>query len=252
MISYDSISALRHFAEIHRIEFPLLSDQGSVFIRELGMLNRYLEDQHAEYGVVTRTYQQGVPYPAIFMLDERGVVANRFFEQSYRVRDTGSALLNRILDADPPRPVSEPKRKGVIELQVWADSQCYRPYQKLGVYLAIRIKDGWHIHESENRDSHVPLRLDVQQIPGVVIGETVWEGAEPLPVPQFRENVRAYIQQAKGRFSVAFMGHDIGDVDLQCRLWFQACSSGGCMAPKFIDWSLRFSEAEHVPKVSRR
>jgi hypothetical protein len=59
-------------------------DQGSHTIGALGLLN----DTHAFYGIQTREDQQGVAYPGTFVLDEQGVVVDRRFEQSYRVRPT--------------------------------------------------------------------------------------------------------------------------------------------------------------------
>ena len=92
-ISYDDVATLAAFAEKYAITYPLLSDAGSETIRSLGLLNELLEQQQAAYGRPTRAEQHGVPYPGTFVLDERGYIREKHFEQSYRVRPTRSIIL---------------------------------------------------------------------------------------------------------------------------------------------------------------
>ena len=88
-ISYDSLEVLAAFAERHGITYPLLSDEGSHSTHALGSLNeQHLVEQHAFYGIQTRDEQRGVAYPGTFVLDERGIITEKHFEQSYRVRPT--------------------------------------------------------------------------------------------------------------------------------------------------------------------
>jgi peroxiredoxin len=93
-ISYDEVAILAAFADKHEITYPLLSDVGSVTIRSLGLINEHLAEQHAVYGVTTRDEQRGVAYPGTFVLDERGIIRDKHFEQSYRVRPTRSIILD--------------------------------------------------------------------------------------------------------------------------------------------------------------
>ena len=87
-ISYDIVEVLAAIAEKRGITFPLLSDEGSHTIRALGLLNEHLVEQHTFYGIQTRDEQLGVSYPGTFVLDEHGVISQKHFEQSYRVRST--------------------------------------------------------------------------------------------------------------------------------------------------------------------
>ena len=74
-ISYDSPETLKKFAESCGIRFPLISDAGSAIIKRFGILN---EEQ--EPG--TRSY--GIPHPGTFIVDRKGVVTARFFEDAYQ------------------------------------------------------------------------------------------------------------------------------------------------------------------------
>jgi len=114
-ISYDSVEVLAAFADKRGITYPLLSDAGSHAIRALGLLNeQHLVEQHAFYGIQTRDEQRGVAYPGTFVLDERGIIAEKRFEQSYRVRPTARIFEEYALgtfEATRP-PTDAPRQSG--------------------------------------------------------------------------------------------------------------------------------------------
>ena len=77
------MDVLARFAAAHGVTFPLLSDEGSKVIRELGMLDEQVYEHHAAFGVTDRDDRfWGVPYPGEFLLDERGVVTQKRFQKN--------------------------------------------------------------------------------------------------------------------------------------------------------------------------
>ncbi len=70
-ISYDSPEVLKQFAARAHITFPLLSDADSAVIRRYAILNDT---------VAKGTPQYGIPYPGTYVLDARGAVTGKFFE----------------------------------------------------------------------------------------------------------------------------------------------------------------------------
>jgi peroxiredoxin Q/BCP len=62
-ISYDSVGALRSFADRQHITYPLLSDPDSKIIRTYDILNEAVKPG-------TPTY--GIPYPGGYVVDARG------------------------------------------------------------------------------------------------------------------------------------------------------------------------------------
>jgi peroxiredoxin len=95
-ISYDPVDVLARFAAAHGVNFPLLSDEGSKVIRELGMLDEQVYEHQAAFGVTNREERfWGVPYPGEFLLDERGVVTEKRFQKNYRVRETSQTILEQ-------------------------------------------------------------------------------------------------------------------------------------------------------------
>jgi peroxiredoxin len=188
-ISYDSVAVLAAFAEKRGITFPLLSDEGSHVIRELGLLNEeHLVQQHAFYGIQTRDEQRGVPYPGTFVLDERGIISEKHFEQSYRVRPTARIFEEYALgtsEATPP-PADAPRANGEkLEVQVWADAPTYPPYQQVRLHVDLSLPSGMHVFASPAPDGFTPLLLEVEPLDGLEVGQPALPRHDLSPWPDW-------------------------------------------------------------------
>jgi hypothetical protein len=84
-ISYDPPGTLKAFADSRKITFPLLSDTGSATIKRYGIFNMEQQDPQA------RTY--GIPHPGTFIVDRKGIVRARYFEEAYQERYTTATIL---------------------------------------------------------------------------------------------------------------------------------------------------------------
>src|SRR5437763_10684353 len=85
-ISYDSVAVLKSFSERKGITFPLLSDPDSKIIRSFGILNETVDKTNPFFGI---------PNPGTYVLDAKGVVIAKYFEDDYKERDTASSILVR-------------------------------------------------------------------------------------------------------------------------------------------------------------
>lgn len=86
-ISYDKTSDLERFHRKWRVEFPLLSDEGSKMIDALGLRNPDYEEGH---------YAHGVPYPVILVLDKDKKVVAKLMRESYRERPEPEVILETL------------------------------------------------------------------------------------------------------------------------------------------------------------
>src|SRR5258708_6815149 len=185
-ISYDSPQVLAAFADKRGITYPLLSDEGSHTIRALGLLNEeHLVDQHAFYGIKTRDEQRGVAYPGTFVLDERGIISEKHFDQSYRVRPTARIFEDYALgtsEASLP-PADAPRADGEkLEVQVWADAPTYRPYQQVRLHVDLSLPSGMHVFASPAPDGFTPLLLLVDPLDGLDVGQPALPAAQTFTV----------------------------------------------------------------------
>lgn len=92
-ISYDSPEVLAGFAAKRDINYPLLSDSGSVTIDAFGL-------RYPQYKPGSMAY--GVPQPAIFVVASDGTVRASLAEAGYKTRPPLDAVLKAI-DALPAR-----------------------------------------------------------------------------------------------------------------------------------------------------
>jgi peroxiredoxin len=88
-ISYDNVDVLKKFSDAKAITFPLLSDEGSKVIRELGL-----------------EYKKGLPHPGTIVIDSAGVVRGKIFKKGYVQRHTTPDLLELMATLDLAQPES--------------------------------------------------------------------------------------------------------------------------------------------------
>ena len=85
VVSYDSADTLKRVAAKRQVTFLLLSDPGSKTIEAFGILNQEAKGK-----------AKGVPYPAIFILDRKGIIRAKLFRAGFvrraRIADVIQAL----------------------------------------------------------------------------------------------------------------------------------------------------------------
>ena len=114
-VSYDSTVTLHAFAEKHSITFPMLSDQGSKTITAWGILNREATGRTA-----------GIPYPGTYVIDTKGVIVSRNFEDAYQERDSAASIIAAL-------------RQSSSSLGGKPDAQLSAGTELIGRYLKVRL-----------------------------------------------------------------------------------------------------------------
>lgn len=248
-ITYDQQGELKTFAEKHGIDYPLLSDEGSRVIRELGILDEHLEVHHARFGVPTRAEQHGVAYPMTFVLGESGRVERKIVEEHYRSRYGGSWLLEELtgVPAAVRAPPAEAPRasNGVAAARAWLDSPTYFAYQRLGLHVELTIDPGWHVYGPVVPPGYTGLRIETQSEPtGVQLGTPRWPETKPFRVEGLDEQFAVY----EGSVGIAvpadfIVNRGSGPVRLEIVLRFQVCSERECLPPTSLALTLTVPEA---------
>ncbi|MEM9839607.1 MAG: redoxin domain-containing protein [Pseudomonadota bacterium] len=97
-VSYDSEKKQAAFAKKNDLDEAFVADEGSAIIKAFGILNE-------EHEPGSRVY--GIPHPAVFVVDENGVVEAKLYEEdwatnrkSYRNRPAVEAILGAVKAAD--------------------------------------------------------------------------------------------------------------------------------------------------------
>src|SRR4051794_14788835 len=140
----------------------------------------------------------GVPYPGVFILDEQGVVVERRFEDSYRVRETAVGLLEAAFGEISGRHGAEARAEGEgVAARAYLDSPTYRLLQRLRLTVELRVAPGLHVYGQPIPDGYIPLTVEVAPLDGLEVGPTEAPTPTPFQVAGLDEQFAVYDGTAK-------------------------------------------------------
>lgn len=223
----------------------MLADEGSRVIRELGMLDDELDRHHAEFGRPVRDDQRGVTYPAVFVLDRDGIVTDKRIHAKYRIRDTGTGLLEAALGVAVPRHGPEGQAGGdAVRVRAYFDSPTYRPYQQLQLTVELTAAPGWHLYTTPTPDGYVALAAHVEPMDGLQTGPDRWPAGHRHRVEGLDEEFSVLDGVIRGTLPVTFaVAAGAGDLRPTITVRYQACSETACLPPAEVRLALPVREA---------
>lgn len=252
-ISYDSVQTLAGFAARQGITYPLLSDEGSRVIKELGILDEHLDSHHAEFGRPTRDDQWGVAYPSVFLLDSDGIVVRRRVHRNYRIRDTGAGLLEDMLGGTASAHGAEAAADGqVVRVRAYLDSPSYRWYQRLRIVIEVAVQEGYHIYGTPIPEGYVPLSVAVDPVDGLEVGEPAWPRPHRFRVNGLAEEFWVHEGIVRGSVPLMFTKDGTGDHRLRVDVRYQACSANACLPPAQVRFELPVQEVAAVDAPAKQ
>ncbi len=248
-ISYDPVETLARFSQVHGITYPLLSDVGSVVITEVGVLNTTIEQERAAYGRPMEDRHRGIPYPGTFFLDEYGVVIDRRFEQSHRIRPTATTLLKQLLGDDDVSPaVSAEAASPGVRVAAWLDTDVVFANQLQEVVVRFDMDPDVHLYVDPVPEGFTAVAAtlagDERLRPEpVVIGD-----GHPFEVDGLDESFS--VVEGAVETSIPFVllsnrdtaGDPDRPVELRVNVFYQACTSAACFMPEELTLRLPLIE----------
>jgi hypothetical protein len=235
-VSYDSVETLKAFSDRQGITYPLLSDQGSKAITAWGLLNRTATGRSA-----------GIPYPGTFILDRKGVIRSRFFEQEYQERSTATSILARLgLEAGGDvREITSAQAK----LRVSASDATVAPGERVTLRIDVTPGPKMHLY-APGQQGYIPVALTLDTTPDVRV-------AHPMTYPEagtfvfapLKETVRVYEKPFRLLQDVTLgltpslrQRASAGDtLRLTGSLGYQACDDTVCYRPQTVpvEWTMK-------------
>ena len=229
-ISYDSPAILKSFSERQKIAFPLLSDPGSKTIITYGLLN-----ESAPKGPF-----YGIPYPGTFILDSRGVVVAKYFEQDYTQRYTSADILVKEFGAAPDAAHSTVQAKH-LWLSASAGDAAVHTGQRIVLAVDVDLPAGVHVY-APGVKGYIPVELSAANSPAYAVHAAVYPESRMMRLPVIGETVPVYT----GRFRVLqeitiAKGVSPGAVTVNGTFRYQACDDRECFIPETVplSWALR-------------
>ena len=178
-VSYDSTATLQAFADKHAITFPMLSDQGSKTITAWGILNREATGRTA-----------GIPYPGTYVLDAKGVIVSRNFEEAYQERDSAASIV-AALRRSPPAQSAKPGPQlsagaeligKYLKVRLGATDTVAAPGHRITLTMDVTPGPKIHVYAPEQR-GYISIALTMNDSPDWKAGAPLFPRATPFVDP---------------------------------------------------------------------
>ncbi len=253
-LSFDTLETLGHFAERTGIHYPMLSDPESKVIRAFGLLNRTVPADHPFHGI---------PNPGVYLVDEKGVVQRKFFEEKYSDRFTAGHVLVRAFGRDAGGSRVE-RETDHLYLTSSASNESVRPGNRVALVATVDLKPQMHVYAPGVKGGYIPIRWEMETVEGLAGFSVRYPEAETLYLPAIDETVPVY----QGSFRIVAdlrlgMPEDLeplldsdGDLLVNGSFRYQACDDKMCYLPLTIPLEWRFQveplDRTRVPEELRR
>ena len=232
-ISYDSPDTLKAFAASRGIRFPLIADPGSAIIRRYGILNRQQE-------AGTPTY--GIPHPGTFIVDRKGVVTARFFEDAYQERYTAAAILTAS-GADSGRAAVSAETDH-LRMRVSISDTAVAPGERISIVLDVTPRSNMHVY-APGKHGYRVVRVTVDPQPWLRAHDAGYPTSEVYHFKPLDERVEVYSKPFQLVQDVTILATPevqkalaaMPRVTIAGTLEYQACDDKICYNPARVPFS---------------
>jgi hypothetical protein len=252
-VSYDSVEVLKNFADRKHITFPLLSDPESKIIRAFGILNETVKPG---------TPQFGIPYPGTFLVDAKGTVDAKYFEEDFRERVSASDILVRQFGA-LANAASGSAETNHLRLTTAASVPVARPGQRIVLSLEIDLKPNMHVY-APGVEGYIPIDWKLEESPAVRAHPFEYPASRKLHLKAIGETVPVYRERVRIAREITFGPENAvrplvtptGELILKGSLRYQACDDRKCYLPETVplEWRFHFEglDRERAPVSLQR
>ncbi len=238
-VSYDSAAVLKNFAERKGIHFPLLSDSDSRVIRELNILNDTVPKDNAFFGI---------PFPGSFLVDAKGVIVAKYFEDDYRERYTSADILAHQFGVIPESAKAEVTGRQ-LALTSSASNAMVAPGQRVALALDIDLKPNMHVY-APGVDGYIAIDWKMKPSDADAAQDVKFPPSEKLYLKAIDETVPVY----RGQFHLTreiIIGPEAklkplidgdGKFTVEGTLRYQACDDRLCYIPQELPlkWTFQY------------
>ena len=236
-ISYDAPETLKAFTASRGITFPLISDPGSAIIKRYGLLNETMDPKSKFYGV---------PHPGTFIVDRRGVVVSRFFEQAYQERfTTGTILAAQGVDLPAGAMTASTSH---LSLTASISDSVAAPGSRMAIVVNVTPRPTMHLYAPGKHDYQV-VQLTIDPQPWLRPQATTYPSSEIYHFKPLDERVEVYAKPFRLTREVTLLATPeaqkqlaaMSSVTITGALEYQACDDRVCFNPARVPVSFTVS-----------
>lgn len=245
-LSYDRAELLNHVALRLGITYPLLSDPDSKAIRAFGILNQNFHPGEPPYGV---------PFPGTFIIDEHGIVRDKFFEQDDVERYTAASILAH--DFGTTGAAAATTETKHLKLSTSASDTIAWPGSRVTLVVDIDLKPGMHVYAPGVTGGYIPIDWKMPESLSWLALPAAYPASHMLNLPVIHETVPVYEGHLHlTRDLTVAQEAAPGEFTVEGAFRYQACTDRKCYAPQTapLKWILKVQplDRQRAPVNLRR
>ena len=229
-ISYDAPETLRKFSDTRGITFPLISDAGSTIIKKYGLLNDTVDPQSRSFGI---------PHPGTFVVDRKGVVQARFFEDAYQERYTAATILSTLGAGTAGSPMTA--NTAHLTMTASISDAVAAPGARLAIVMQVTPKPGLHLY-APGKHGYQVVQLALDPHPWLRPHPTIYPASEIYHFKPLDERVEVFMRPFRLRRDVTLLATPeaqkllagMTTVTITGALEYQACDDKVCFNPSRV------------------
>ena len=251
-ITYDSPAILKNFASRRAITFPLLSDEGSRVIRAYGILNTNIAADSPAYGV---------PFPVTYLLDAKGRVKRKYFEEDHRERYSAANILVR--EFKTSGAAGQEIEAKHLKLRTSASNASIYPGSRVLLTLDVTLPAKMHVY-APGVAGYRPIEWTMAESKGWIATAPEFPLSKKLHLKAIGETVPVYERTLRiSRDLIAGQAAELkpvltgeGNLVVEGVFRYQACDDKVCYAPESVPLKWLFPagqlDGERVPAELRK
>lgn len=219
----------------------MLSDAGSKTIRALNILNDTVPKDSAFFGI---------PFPGTFVLDPKGRIVAKYFEDDYRQRYTSADILTNQFAVAPAAGKNEVQGKQ-LRLTASASNSAVAAGHRVALALDIDLRPNMHLY-APGVQGYIPIDWKMKDSGAAIPHEVVYPKSEKLflaaideTVPVYRNHFRLTREITIGpETTLKPLLDNAGNFSVEAILRYQACDDRLCYIPQELPlkWTFHFEE----------
>lgn len=229
-VSYDSPETLRRFSDSRGITFPLISDAGSAIIRKYGLLNETVDPKSRSFGI---------PHPGTFIVDRKGIVQSRFFEDAYQERYTAATILSTLGVGVAGSPMTA--NTAHLTMTASISDVIAAPGERLAIIIDVSPKPGMHLY-APGKHSYQVVQLSLDPQPWMRPQPTIYPASEIYHFKPLNERVEVFMRPFRLRRELTLLATQqaqkmlaaMTSVTITGALEYQACDDKLCFNPSLV------------------
>ncbi len=251
-LTYDSTDILKAFAARLGINYPMLSDPESKVIRAFDILNTNVDKATPRFGI---------PFPGTYIINAKGIITAKYFDDDYRERSSAASILTREFGVAGVQKNTVENNQ--LKLTYYASDAALAPGHRTALVLEIEFKPKMHVY-APGVKNYLPIDWQMDASKAWAVFPALYPPSKTLHLPVIKETVPVYDRSIRIVRDLAVgLDPEVAPqlnadriLTVQGSFRYQACDDKECYLPKTLplQWSFKVGQldTQRVPEALQK